>query len=57
MDFTVLIMYVLGLHQILARANPESSHFSEIRLRPNFYLDVQDLADTSAATVRSVNYG
>ena len=43
----------LGLHRISALANSKFGHFSQIRLRPNFWLN---LADANATAVRSVSY-
>ena len=45
----------LGLHRISASAsaNPKFGHFSQIRLRPNFW---PNLVDANATAVRSVSY-
>ena len=44
---------VIGLHRISASAKPKFGHFSQIRLRPNFW---PNLADANATALCLVSY-
>jgi len=46
-------MFTLGLHRISASAKPKFGHFSQIRLRPNFWPNLAD-ANATGVTVQCV---